>query len=292
MGVYKIENKINGKIYIGSSKNIINRWNSHIKDLTLDKHHSYKLQKDYLEFGITNFTFEIIEVVININELLDVEQKWMDYYKCYEDNIGYNISISSKEKKTKLDLKIELDNIEKEKRKLNKNQKNNLIVIEKIKDEKQDINPFCNNDNEIIRAIANQDIEFLKNIINYKNTYYDLRDDCVKEIYEYDFSWFFNSNFCIFCTNNFEIRKDKKDGEYKYFCKCYHIPYNILAIIELVGKFKSRFKSIKFLLNIFNMSFNEIITKEADDKLFKEIMDKNLNKINERNKKYSKKKDN
>ena len=52
MGIYKITNKINNKMYIGSSKNITGRWNYHIDDLFENKHHSYKLQKEFNEFGI------------------------------------------------------------------------------------------------------------------------------------------------------------------------------------------------------------------------------------------------
>ena len=128
-GIYKITNKVNNKMYIGSSKNMPIRLNQHLKDLIADKHHSYKLQNDFNEFGIDAFTFEIIRVVNNESELKDIEQKYMDDYKCYEDDIGYNVSISSKIKKTKLDLQIEQ---EKEKGINNvaiKNKKSNLVFF-------------------------------------------------------------------------------------------------------------------------------------------------------------------
>jgi len=271
-GIYKITNKINNKMYIGSSKNIFSRWSYHINDLLLNKHHSYKLQNEFNKFGIDIFTFEIIRVVNNENELKDIEQKYMDDYKCYEDDIGYNVSISSKIKKTKLDLKIELDNIEKEKRKLKKIEQNKIIPEKKVKEIKQKINPFCENNNEIIRAIANHDVDFLKNKINYKNTYYILRDDCFNEIYQYDFSWFFNDSKCIFCgDNSFKIKLDN-NNHYRYYCNCGHnsYGYDILGMIELISHSRSRVKSKKFMLEIFNMSYDEIATKEADDKYFEE----------------------
>lgn len=95
-GIYKIINKINGKIYIGESLNIDKRWDKHKEDLNSNEHHSYKLQKDWNELGENNFEFEIIT-------LLDKDIKKMsDEYilLIYEDhyireyntiNNGYNI---------------------------------------------------------------------------------------------------------------------------------------------------------------------------------------------------------
>jgi len=267
-GIYKITNKINNKMYIGSSKNMPIRLNQHLKDLIADKHHSYKLQNDFNEFGIDVFTFEIIRVVNNESELKDIEQKYMDDYKCYEDNIGYNVSISAKEKKTKLDLQIEQ---EKEKG------INNIVTKNKnpkIKVVKQKTNPFCESDNEIIRAIVNHDVEFLKNKINYKETYYELKDDCLDEIYKYDFSWFFENLTCIFCGKSFEIKLDKDDN-YKYFCdhNCWRLPLNILHVIELIGMFKPTHLAKKFLLNIFNIKYNEEFSRKYEIRKIREMIE-------------------
>ena len=46
-GIYKITNVKNGKIYIGSSSNIERRVTEHKHDLIENKHHSYKMQKDF-----------------------------------------------------------------------------------------------------------------------------------------------------------------------------------------------------------------------------------------------------
>ena len=50
-GVYKIENSVNGKYYIGSSNNIYRRWKEHIKLLNKNNHHSPHLQFAWNKYG-------------------------------------------------------------------------------------------------------------------------------------------------------------------------------------------------------------------------------------------------
>lgn len=77
VGVYKIENKVNKKVYVGESENIIRRWDEHKKALASGNHHSYKLQADFNEYGIDNFNFEILES-LNID---DIGSKLVDFSK-------------------------------------------------------------------------------------------------------------------------------------------------------------------------------------------------------------------
>lgn len=62
-GIYQIQNKQNGKVYIGQAKNIESRWRAHIRMLEANEHHSKKLQKDFNEMGgINAFTFSVLEL--------------------------------------------------------------------------------------------------------------------------------------------------------------------------------------------------------------------------------------
>ena len=66
-GIYKIENRINGKVYIGESLDIHKRWELHISELNDKTHHSYKLQEDwntYSEFSLTTIFSLIILLFI------------------------------------------------------------------------------------------------------------------------------------------------------------------------------------------------------------------------------------
>ena len=60
-GIYKIENKTNGHIYIGSAVDISHRWRFHRSHLNNNKHHSGHLQNAWNKYGKHNFDFVIIE---------------------------------------------------------------------------------------------------------------------------------------------------------------------------------------------------------------------------------------
>lgn len=94
IGIYKIENKINGKIYIGQSVDIKRRIRTH-------KYHAYNAKDEktynlYLyvamrKYGKENFTYTIIEQCEK--ELLDEREKyWIRHYKSNLKEFGYNLS--------------------------------------------------------------------------------------------------------------------------------------------------------------------------------------------------------
>jgi group I intron endonuclease len=78
MVIYKITNVQNGKFYIGSAVDYELRIKTHINDLKKSKHHSSKLQRSYNKYGLSVFKFEIIETVLDVNLLIETEQKWFD----------------------------------------------------------------------------------------------------------------------------------------------------------------------------------------------------------------------
>lgn len=91
-GVYMIRNRLNNKVYIGSSTDIRSRWMKHKNMLAQGKHTSYKLQAAYnYSHNIDDFEFAVIEEVSNKKKLLKREQYWMDYYDAY--NSGYNCTM-------------------------------------------------------------------------------------------------------------------------------------------------------------------------------------------------------
>lgn len=90
-GIYKIRNKINGKIYIGSSKNLQKRRNGHLCDLRRGRSECTGLQRAWNKYGEENFTFEVL---IHCPEeyRLEIEQWYIDNLQPYKCTIGYNVS--------------------------------------------------------------------------------------------------------------------------------------------------------------------------------------------------------
>lgn len=58
--VYTITNVINGKLYIGSTINVEQRWNTHKNSLLRNAHHCIYLQRSVLKYGIDNFVFNVV----------------------------------------------------------------------------------------------------------------------------------------------------------------------------------------------------------------------------------------
>ncbi len=92
IGIYKITNIVNKKIYIGSSNNIDRRWSEHKKLLKINKHHNSHLQASFNKYGIDKFKFDIM-MYCTIDKLLFFEQKCLDKYKPWDREIGYNKTI-------------------------------------------------------------------------------------------------------------------------------------------------------------------------------------------------------
>lgn len=60
-GIYIILNKLNGKKYVGSSKNIYSRWMKHRALLRINKHYNPHLQNAWNKYGENSFLFSVLE---------------------------------------------------------------------------------------------------------------------------------------------------------------------------------------------------------------------------------------
>jgi len=87
-GIYKITNKVNGKVYIGQTYDMNYRWTHHKSDLNHNRHHNIHLQNAWNIYGQNNFDFAILEKC-SVDQLDAKEQFWIKQYdSCAK---GYNL---------------------------------------------------------------------------------------------------------------------------------------------------------------------------------------------------------
>ena len=91
--IYRIQNVINNKGYVGSAMSKEARWREHHTQLRNNKHHSILLQRAWNKYGEDQFVFEVIEILDNPTKkmLLEREQYWIDFYDAANPDKGYNI---------------------------------------------------------------------------------------------------------------------------------------------------------------------------------------------------------
>ena len=93
-GIYKITNLITDECYIGQSNDIYRRWSDHCKcGLGIDTPVGNKLYKAIQEYGLENFTFELL-VECSQDELNEKEKYFIELYQA--DTFGYNGNIGVK----------------------------------------------------------------------------------------------------------------------------------------------------------------------------------------------------
>ena len=92
IGIYKIINKVNGKLYIGQSIDIKDRWEQHRYKAFNSKEVAYNsaIHQAFRKYGMEAFEFEVIEECLK-EELDEKERYWIAFYNSLSPN-GYNIT--------------------------------------------------------------------------------------------------------------------------------------------------------------------------------------------------------
>ena len=95
MGVIRVTNKMNGKMYINSYPNLKNKWLTIKAQLDMGRFANAQLQKDWRELGPEAFTYEVLEQketdkVTDMRwELKQILKAWLEKLQPYGDR-GYN----------------------------------------------------------------------------------------------------------------------------------------------------------------------------------------------------------
>lgn len=91
MFIYKITNIINNKIYIGYDSGVVAnnaRWNDHLKFYKSNQRKV--LYFAMRKYGIENFSYEVVDEADTIEDLIDKEIYYIDFFESYQKETGYN----------------------------------------------------------------------------------------------------------------------------------------------------------------------------------------------------------
>ena len=88
-GIYKITNTITGDFYIGSSKDVKNRWAQHKKPSIWKRLPNNQLYKDMQKYGLDKFEFQVLEEVEE-SFLKEKEQQFIETLKPTYNNYNAN----------------------------------------------------------------------------------------------------------------------------------------------------------------------------------------------------------
>lgn len=93
MFVYKIENAINGKVYIGiTTRKYTRRFSEHKNNLNKNRHRNKHLQSSWNYYGSTAFNFKMLMQCYDKKELLKKEEYFIKLYNSNNSVNGYNKS--------------------------------------------------------------------------------------------------------------------------------------------------------------------------------------------------------
>lgn len=90
VGIYKITNTIDGKIYIGQTVNYEKRKTRHLNSLKNGNHHNEHLQKSFNKYGEDQFKIELIQECKS-EELDELEKLYIKDLNACDCNKGYNM---------------------------------------------------------------------------------------------------------------------------------------------------------------------------------------------------------
>lgn len=189
-GIYKIVNKIDGKYYVGSSKNILDkttgRFCRHKKELKAGKHHSIFLQRAWDKYGSENFDFIIIETVDDKSILLLKEQSYLDLAEkdrnnCY--NMRFNASGGNLRKESIEKMSLTL----KSKHKLDPDYTSRCIKncnsLESKKKRSETAKKFRINNPEVFKKAVIAHKEYFSNLENLKKHADASKDNRIYEFF-------------------------------------------------------------------------------------------------------------
>jgi group I intron endonuclease len=88
--IYAITNRVNGKIYIGQTRDLANRKSAHFAALRLNRHRNRHLQAAYNRHGAGSFAFSVLEILPSPGQLDNREMTHISLHRSTNPAHGYN----------------------------------------------------------------------------------------------------------------------------------------------------------------------------------------------------------
>lgn len=131
-----------------------------------------------------------------------------------------------------------------------------------------------------IKAIRERNVEYLKNKLSLPKVIITNGKEFSDYVCSYDLGKLLEFKYsssikCIFHKDNNPSAGIFKtdDGHYMYHCFGCGIKYNIINVIERLGKFKSRRKTLKFIQEIFNIEYMESEWQKEQKEILQDNID-------------------
>jgi len=128
-GIYIIENKVNGKKYIGQSVNIQSRRSKHFGELKRGTHHNGYLQNSYDKYGEENFVHYVVEYC-DIDMLDEREMHYILFFDTTNEQLGYNLDSGG-------NLNRKVSEITKEKQRMSSLGTNSKLTVKDVEEIKK-----------------------------------------------------------------------------------------------------------------------------------------------------------
>lgn len=192
--------------------------------------------RDRLFFGGKGHTVLYPDYVTRINAKFIIEKYWNDDYEQY---------ISNAKPKSK-------------------KKKDSTVASKKNKDT-DTAKERSTYDNLNVKAIKEHDIEYLRKVLAHDPIEFENKNEFWDYIYsELDIAELIDiddpRSFCCVLHDDHNPSANiftTQNGVQKYRCCSENLTLNIKQLIELLGDFKSEYKAIQFIMNIYNLSIKE-----------------------------------
>lgn len=170
IGIYLITHLPSGLKYVGSSKHITQRWKQHIATAKRkSEKYNYKIHNYIKKYGPQNFSFSVLELVDDSQQLRKIEQIWIDKLDVYKNGLnstytsgevfGYEWTLKDKEKVSKIS-KEQVEEI----RTLRRSGQSNKSLSERFKLHRTTITRICAGESweEINNPMSKQELKLLR----------------------------------------------------------------------------------------------------------------------------------